>query len=196
MQAAYAVAAETGLQGLTIRQVATQAGLSSGLVLFHYQSRGELVLALLEWLLATTAAVKLPDGVEDLRPVDRLCIVVNQEIRRFAQDHDRVRLLLEYWIVGIRHAGIQTRMRRDLHRYRDGFIPLTAAVIDEDPAPFAGTTAQGLAAVVVSFIKGCGIQTVIDLDHGDSSELRHGARVVVNLLRRNAAGERATGRAR
>ena len=66
-------------------------------------------------------------------------------------------------------------MRRDLHRYRDAFLPLTAAVIAADPAAFGGASPEGLASVAVSFIKGCGIQTVIDLDHGDSRELRTAA---------------------
>lgn len=187
MRAAYVVAAETGLQRLTIRQVASEAGLSSGLVLFHYKSRGELIIAFLEWLLETTAELKVSEAAARLSPIECLCMVVNREIHRFSQDQDRVRLLLEYWIVGIRHVAIQTRMRRDLHRYRDAFLPLTRAVIQEDSARFAGATAEGLAAVVVSFIKGCGVQTVIDLDHSDSQELRGAADRLIRLLMRGAA---------
>ena len=47
MCAAYAVATVEGLDRLTIRQVAATAGLSGGLVLFHFETRDDVVIELL-----------------------------------------------------------------------------------------------------------------------------------------------------
>lgn len=191
LAAAYAVAAEHGLERLTIRQVATAAGLSSGSVLFHYETRYELVVALLEWLLETSASLTVPDAIARMSPTDALAATVRHEIRRFSDDPARIRLLFEYWIVGIRHVAVQARMRRDLHRYRDAFIPLATAVVTANPVRFAGVSAQGLATVVVSFIKGCGVQTMIDLDHTDSHELRDTAdRLLDQLVPKPSEAER------
>jgi AcrR family transcriptional regulator len=188
MQAAYAVAAERGLERLTIRQVAASAGLSSGLVLFHFETREDLVIELLEWLLETTATLAVEPALAGLPPLERLCTVAGREIHRFSEDPARIRLLFEYWVLGMRHEAIQRRMRRDLHRYRDAFVPLVREVVAADPDRFPGVTAEGLAAVVVSFIKGCGIQTVIDLDHSDSHELRDAADGLLERLARAGAG--------
>jgi hypothetical protein len=55
--AAYELAAESGLRAITIRGVAQRAGLSTGLVLFHYGSKQRLVLGVLDWVLETTIAL-------------------------------------------------------------------------------------------------------------------------------------------
>jgi len=59
IRAAYDIAARRGLHGLTVRQVAAKAGLSSGLVLFHFKSKDRLIIALLDWLLETTTVLRI-----------------------------------------------------------------------------------------------------------------------------------------
>jgi TetR/AcrR family transcriptional regulator, transcriptional repressor of bet genes len=195
MQAAYAVAAEAGLEGLTIRRVAAKAGLSGGLVLFHFETREVLILELLEWLLDRTTALAIPPTAASGPPLERLCAIVGAEIRRFSESPERLRLLFEYWVLGMRHRQIQTRMRLDLRRYRDGFVPLARDVIERHPAEFGATTAEGLAAVVVSFIKGYGMQTIIDLDHSDGRELGDAADHLLRALVRGCApSAQVTGR--
>lgn len=53
MQAAFRVATREGLEQLTIRLVATEAGLSTGLVFFRFKTKETLLLALLGCLLAS-----------------------------------------------------------------------------------------------------------------------------------------------
>ena len=53
-------------------------------------------------------------------------------------------------------------MRAELGRYREAFRPIAEEVLRTQPARFAGVTADGLAAVSVSFIKGCAVQSMID----------------------------------
>jgi AcrR family transcriptional regulator len=60
--AAFAIAAEQGLAAVTIRSVAERADTSAGLVMFYFETKDELVLALLDWVLATTTALSVgPD---------------------------------------------------------------------------------------------------------------------------------------
>src|SRR4028119_548076 len=60
-RAAFAVAAREGLAGVTARAVAAEAGVSSGLVFFHFGTVDALLAALLDWLLARTlVAGELP----------------------------------------------------------------------------------------------------------------------------------------
>ena len=53
-------------------------------------------------------------------------------------------------------------MQAELDRYREAFRPIAEEVLRVEPARFAGVTPEGLAAVSVSFIKGCAVQSMID----------------------------------
>src|SRR5688500_17104203 len=91
--ATYQVAAREGLEGTTISLVATAAGLSAGLVLFHFKSKRQLLLALLDWLLATTTVLQVGDDVTGLRsPRDRLVALLRQEMHRLASEPLRIRV--------------------------------------------------------------------------------------------------------
>ena len=54
LEAAYKVALRKGLESLTVRAVAAAAGLSHGLVLFHFKRKDQLVRAVLDRVLANT----------------------------------------------------------------------------------------------------------------------------------------------
>lgn len=161
--AAYAIAAERGLRGVTVRDVADLAGVSTGLVLFHFGTKDALVLALLEWVLETTTALRVgPEIAAIASPLERLRALLAQEMARLSSEPARIRLFFEFWSAGIWDAEIRSRMQRELDRYREAFRPMAASVIAADPARFGGVTTEGLAAVAVSFIKGCAVQSMIE----------------------------------
>jgi TetR/AcrR family transcriptional regulator, transcriptional repressor of bet genes len=160
--AAHQVALQRGIDGLTVRRVAARARLSHGLVLFHFKRKNQLVVAVLDRVLAATLPV-LPEGViagDD--PGERLWSVLRREADRLIRDSRQVRLFLEYWAVGTRQPAIRARIGAELERYRSGFRPLTEEVLAAEPARFTGVSPQALAAVAVSFINGCAVQAMID----------------------------------
>jgi hypothetical protein len=61
-------------------------------------------------------------------------------------------------------------MRTEFARYRAAFRPVAEGAIAANPVRFRGVTPDGLAAVSVSFIKGCAVQSMIDLEHFDIAE--------------------------
>jgi AcrR family transcriptional regulator len=169
--AAYSIAAARGLDGLTVRRVAAKAGVSTGLVLFHFETKEQLVIALLDWLLETTTVLHVTEHIERIAsPVDRLLALLEQEMARLSSEPRRIRLFFEFWSLGIRHAGIRARMHRELARYREAFRPMAEEVRRAEPDRFRGVTAEGLAAVAVSFIKGCAVQSMIDPRRFDFGE--------------------------
>ena len=91
LAAAYQVASRDGIAGLTVRSVAARAGLSHGLVLFHFKRKEQLVAALLEGVLAATLTLEFPEEIARLpRPLDRLRSA--QGILRLAQRYGAPRL--------------------------------------------------------------------------------------------------------
>ncbi|HEX6965023.1 MAG TPA: TetR/AcrR family transcriptional regulator [Gemmatimonadaceae bacterium] len=170
LRAAAQVAAKRGLASLTIRDIAVRAQLSPGLVLFHFGSKDGLILALLEWMLATTTVLHVgPDIAEVEPPMERLLALVRQEMVRLSSEPARIRLFFDFWSAGIWNRAIRVRMQRELDRYRDAFRPIAAEVLAAEPHRFPGVTADGLSAVAVSFIKGCAVQSMIE-PHLDIAE--------------------------
>jgi AcrR family transcriptional regulator len=166
VKAAYDVARRKGIDGLTVRLVAAKARLSTGLVLFHFKSRDQLIVALLDWLLATTTVLHIGPEIQAVAaPLDRLLALLRQEMDRLSREPERLRLFFEFWVIGGRHTEIGAKMRGELSRYREAFRPIAAEVLKAEPERFSEVTADGLAGVAVSFIKGCGVQAMIDPEH-------------------------------
>lgn len=171
LAASYRVAAREGLDGTTIIQVAAEANLSPGLVIFHFKSKRQLLLDLLDWMLATTTVLHVGDDILRLTsPLEQLIALLRQEMQRLSHEPLRVRLTFDYWTAGIRDAACRDKLRTEFERYRTAFRPFAVAVLCEEPERFVGVTADGLAAVAVSFIKGCAVQSMIDPDGFDIGE--------------------------
>ena len=163
LRAAYAVAARERLAGVTGRAVAAEAGVSSGLVFFYFESVDGLLTALLDWLLARTIVAGEVSGLFDAGdPAERMMAVIGRDVERLPKQRDRVELFFDYWVLGTRHPTVRARIRGALDRYRDAFLPLARQVVDADPGRYEGVTPEGLADVAASFVEGCALQVVMD----------------------------------
>lgn len=164
LRAAYAVATRNRLAGVTGRAVAEAAGVSSGLVFFYFDSVDRLQTELLDWLLARTVVAgdlaELVDAPGD--PAARMMAVIRRDVERLPHQRDRVELFFDYWVLGTRHPAIRAKIRGALDRYRDAFLPLARAVVENDPERYAGIAPEGLASVAASFVEGCALQVVMD----------------------------------
>lgn len=173
LTAAYEVASEEGLRSLTIRNVALRAELSPGLVLFHFGSKEQLIQELLEWVLARTTALHVgPEIAAISSPPERLLALLRQEMLRLSSEPTRIRLFFDFWSVGIWNRPIRLRMQAELDRYREAFRPMVSSVLTATPERFPSISVDALAAVVVSFIKGCAVQSMIDPEFDTRGFLR------------------------
>jgi TetR/AcrR family transcriptional repressor of bet genes len=171
LKAAYEVALRKGIGGLTVRAVAAQAKLSHGLVHFHFKRKAQLVSMLLDWVLATTTVLRIPEDIARLpRAQDRLRALLRQEMERLSREPRRIRLFFEYWAMGTRQPAIRAKISAELDHYRAAFRAMTQLMVRTEPARCAGVTAEGLAAVAVSFVNGCAVQAMIDPGHFDIEE--------------------------
>jgi AcrR family transcriptional regulator len=171
LKAAYEVALHRGIDGLTVRAVATKARLSHGLVLFHFKRKDQLGLALLDRVLATTLSLRTPEDIAAIpNPRERLKALFRHELHRLSEEPRRIRLLLEYWARGAHNAVIRGKMSAGLEGYRVAFRRIAEEALHlEDGRRGMGTPA-GLAATAVSLIIGYPVQAMIDPDHFDVAE--------------------------
>lgn len=183
LRAALAIALRERLEGLSTRGVASEAGLSHGLVFFHFKTRDGLLVALLDWLLEETAVPEIDaDLLRIPSALDRMLVLLRREIARLLSERSRVELFFDYWVMGTRNPDIRRRIRGALERYRTLLRPLAEEIVREAPERFPGVSAGGLAAVVVGFIEGCAVQAVIDPDGFDVEQFMATAQGLVAQL--------------
>lgn len=183
LRAAFAVACRDGVGKLTVRSVAAEARVSHGLVLFHFERKDRLVRDLLGWLIEATAILHVSEDIARFpRVADRLHALLHQEMTRLSHQPEHIRLFLEYWAMGAQHAGIRTRISAEMARYRAAFRTVLAGLPDGEPVAPAGITADGLAAVAVSWIHGCAVQAMIDPEHFDTDAYLAAVRGIVSQL--------------
>jgi AcrR family transcriptional regulator len=171
LRAGYHVAARVGIGRLTVRLVASKARLSSGLVLFYFKTKGQLVTAVLGHMLKTSKVGHVTKDIARIKsPLTRLRSLIRRETIRLTNEPRHVQLLIEYWVKGFRDPLIRTRMRAEFRRYREVFRPTVQAVLASEPNRFRHVDPDGLAAVAVGVIKGGAVQSVIDPGHFDVDE--------------------------
>jgi AcrR family transcriptional regulator len=171
LKAAFEVALRRGIDGLTVRAVAARAGLSHGLVLFHFKRKDQLGLALLDRVLATTVALRIPDDIGAIpNPRERLQALFRHEMHRLSEEPRRIRLLLEYWARGAHNATIRGKISAGLDLYRGAFRNFAEEALGTEPGRFAAGMPAGVAAVAVSLIIGYPVQAMIDPDLFDVGE--------------------------
>lgn len=166
LAAAYLIAVRDGLDQVTARRVADEAGASPGLVFFHFESKDGLLLALLEHLLAGALDAEVTPEIAVLdSAVDRLHALVRIEIEGLPEQRGAVELFFAYWVSLGRQAAFRDRISLALERYRDVFVPVCADVVDELAMSVDG---DALATYVVSLIEGAAVQVVRDLARFDT----------------------------
>lgn len=77
IRAAYRVMAREGVHRVPLQQIATEAGVSKGLLIYHFQTKDGLVLAALEWVLETTEARIRDRLVSSADPANAISDVVD-----------------------------------------------------------------------------------------------------------------------
>jgi AcrR family transcriptional regulator len=185
VNAAFAVSLRTGVNGVTLRAVAAEAKLSHGLVLFYFRRKDELIDALLDRLLTTTAMVHVSRDVSQIaEPPRRFAALVRHEVSRLSQDPRGTRLFLEYWALGLRQKAIQRKIAAALERYREGFQATAEEVLattgnGSNPSP------ESLATVAVGLITGFTVQTLMDPKHVDSAAYLATVETLVEGIARN-----------
>lgn len=77
LRAAYRVMAREGEHRTPLDRVAAEAGVSKGLLLYHFHSKDELALAAMEWVLDATAA-RIRKALADIAdPADAISAVID-----------------------------------------------------------------------------------------------------------------------
>jgi AcrR family transcriptional regulator len=172
IQAAFQVATREGLEQLTVRLVAAEAGLSTGLVFFHFKSKEALLLALLDWLL--DSLFENWEISESLSPAERLLTSLQfdlQDLHQYEQASARLELFFAYWSIAIHDPAVNERIQQAMERTRQVLLLTAQAVIASDPDHFRQVTAEGLVTVMLALVQGSAMQSILSDQRVDVEQI-------------------------
>ena len=160
------VATKMGLEKVTGRRVAAEAGISSGSVFFHYKTKNDLLLALLDKLIVwwlTTREIQVSD------PRLQFLELVSSEAR--VDEREEIDLLLEFWILGRKHPEMRSRFQEAMVKYRDKFCLAARQMIRDDNYRLSQTTPESIAIFASSLIIGNALQMMFAPESSNSDAL-------------------------
>lgn len=155
-----------GLEKVTGRRVAAEAGLSSGLIFFHYKTKDELLLALLDELIAWWLTIR---EIHSTDSRSRFLDLVRLEVQ--IEDRAFIDLLLEFWILGRYHPEMRSRLRDAMTKYREIFRLAAQEMLQDDNETLSGLTAASIAVFASSLVVGNALQVMFAPEQINTEEL-------------------------
>jgi len=162
---AFRVAEREGLEQLTVRLVAAEAKLSTGLVFFHFKSKEALLLDLLDWLLSSF--YERWNVSEELAPTERLLSFLQMDLQDVQQSNEgregraRLELLISYWGIATHNPIINERIQQAIEASRQELRPIIQSVIESEPERYHSMTAESFVTVILAMTLGCAIQSLL-----------------------------------
>jgi AcrR family transcriptional regulator len=179
-RAAHRVAGEGGLDALTVRAIAKEAGYSTGVLAHYFTNRDDLLLAAFREVYqgAITRAQAQTDAGLDSDPVNALLEALFEALP--LDDERRADTTVWFAFLGLA-AGNPELRREGAERYRLWREFLEAAVTAASADPITPAEAQRIARYLAALVAGLGVQALFDPDGIPAGELRRELRRALSL---------------
>jgi AcrR family transcriptional regulator len=189
LAAALRVFARRGYREAGVDEIAAEAGYSKGALYWHFESKGELLEALLEERIdaRTRELVALMASA----PLDRdMSVEASREFaRRLSEQRDAVLLEREYWSLAIRDPEMRARYAERQTELRAALARGLEARARHLGTPELGMPAEEVARVAMSVIGGLTIDELVEPGSVDPELVGEALAVVyAGLVARARAG--------
>ena len=167
-RAAYKVVGEKGYNEFTIKDIAVEAGLSTGLVHYYFKNKEELLFTLLKEMNANLKynLNKVLTVLEE--PQDKLLAFCNEAFDLLNKEKAYFSVIIDFWGQISRNKRIRQANVKLFQSYRDEIT----TILKEGAAKgvFMAVDVQLTSVIIVSLIQGTIIQYVIDNEAFDYRE--------------------------
>ena len=167
-RAAYKVVGEKGYNDFTIKDIAVEAGLSTGLVHYYFKNKEELLFTLLKEMNANLK-YNLNKALTVLEePQDKLLAFCDEAFDLLDKEKAYFSVIIDFWGQISRNKRIRQANIKLFQSYRDEIT----AILKEGAAKgvFMAVDVQLTSVIIVSLIQGTIIQYVIDHEAFDYRE--------------------------
>jgi AcrR family transcriptional regulator len=161
-QALYRCIVKRGYSGTTVRDIAKEAGVRSGLIHHYFTSKDEILEVLSHDIIDKwqERAAHLLEKDEDRHPSERLRVGIDFIFLEIAGDRDLVKVFHELWNLAEHDEALNKALRSLYRQYRNSVASIIEQFLCENEVP--GAAAKDLAAFLVSASEGASIQWFID----------------------------------
>jgi AcrR family transcriptional regulator len=164
-RAAYKVVGQKGYYEFTIRDIAREAGLSTGLVHYYFKNKEDLLLNLLKeinrnMLVVLNKAISASDD-----PKEKLNIFMNQAFNLVRDEKDYFYIVIDFWTQVNKNDRMKRANTKLFKSYRDEISKILREGIEK--GVFMKMDVDYTSAVIISIIQGMIIQYVIDTNAFD-----------------------------
>ena len=164
-RAAYKVVGQKGYYDFTIRDIAREAGLSTGLVHYYFKNKEDLLLNLLKeinrnMLIVLNKAISASDD-----PKVKLNIFMNQAFNLVRDEKDYFYIVIDFWTQVNKNDRMKRANTKLFKSYRDEISKILREGIEK--GVFMKMDVDYTSAVSISIIQGMIIQFVIDTNAFD-----------------------------
>ena len=159
-RAAYKVVGQKGYYEFTIRDIAREAGLSTGLVHYYFKNKEDLLLNLLKEINKNMTAILNRSISTSSDPREKLNIFMTQAFDLVKNEKDYFYIVIDFWT----QVNTNERMKRANIKLFKSYRDECARIIREgiDKGVFARVEVEYTSSVIISIIQGLIIQYVID----------------------------------
>ncbi len=168
--AAYKVVAQKGYNDFTIKDIAEEAGLSTGLVHYYFKNKEDLLFKLLKEMNANLRD-NLKKALTDLtEPKDKLMAFCDEAFELVDKEKAYFYVLIDFWAQMNHDNRIRQANVKLFQSYRDEI----SSIIEEGIAKgvFTAIDVKFTSVIIIYLIQGTIIQYVIDNGAFDYRELK------------------------
>lgn len=164
IKAAYQVLSKKGYHDFTIRDIAKEADLSTGLVHYYFKNKQDLLVSVLKEINDNIRRylIKSYGDIDD--PVEKLNIFMNHAFK-LGNDEDYFKVIFDFWTL----SKTSERMHRTNKKLLKGYRDECRAIILEgiEKGVFNDIEVEYTVTVIISVVQGMIIQYVVDRDAFD-----------------------------
>jgi AcrR family transcriptional regulator len=162
LAAALEVFARRGYQQAGVDEIAAAAGYSKGALYWHFSSKEELLMALVEERI--DAPMREMVALLESAPPDRdMSVEASREFaRRLDSQRDAVLLEREYWSLAIRDPELRARFAERQRELRDAMARALEARARHLGTPELSMPAADVARMVMSIIGGLSVDELVE----------------------------------
>lgn len=167
-KAAYKVVSRKGYYNFTVRDIANEAGLSTGLVHYYFKSKDDLLVSVLR-VMNENLSFYLAKALEQIDdPKEKLIIFMDEAFYLVKREKEYFHVLIDFW-TQINHND---RIRRANIKLYQSYRAECAKIIQEgiEKQVFKNVDVQYTSTMIVAFVQGLIIQYIIDPNAFDYSE--------------------------
>lgn len=179
-RAAYKVVGQKGYYDFTIRDIAREAGLSTGLVHYYFKNKEDLLLNLLKEINRNmTVILNKAIGKSD-DPYEKLNIFMHQAFNVVKDQKDYFYIVIDFWTQVNKNERMKRANTKLFKSYRDEVYKILAEGIEK--GVFKKLDIDFTSAVIISIIQGMIIQYVIDTSAFDYDDYAKKVMMYINDL--------------